>query len=93
MFAEAHIGIGSKPRPVLPADSVVKRGKVMHAFVAVPAHGEGSGSKIFEVEDRIVQLGATPDAGQVSIIQGVATGERVVRKVTDQVVDGLRITE
>jgi membrane fusion protein (multidrug efflux system) len=93
MFAEAHLGIGSKPHVVLPTDAVVKRGKVFHAFVAVTAHGEGSGSKVLEVEDRIVQVGAAPGEGQVSIIQGVVKGERVVRKVTEQVVDGLRITE
>ena len=93
MFAEAHVGIGTKDRPVIPADAVVKRGKLMHAFVAVPASGEGSGSKTLEVEDRIVQVGTAPSADMVSIVQGVAKGERVVRKVTDQVVDGLRVTE
>jgi membrane fusion protein, multidrug efflux system len=83
MFAEAHIKIGETMHPVLPADAVVKRGKIWHAFVDVKG----------ELEDRIVQLGEPPAAGQVSILQGVVKGDKVVAKVTDQVVDGLKVTE
>jgi membrane fusion protein (multidrug efflux system) len=83
MFAEAHIKIGESPHAVLPADAVVKRGKVWHAFV--DAKGE--------LEDHIVQLGEPPGPGQVSILQGVVKGDKVVAKVTDAVVDGLKVTE
>lgn len=83
MFAEAHVIIGETPRPVVPAEAVVKRGKTWHAFVV-----KGS-----EVEDRIVQVGPPPGPGQVSIAAGVAKGEKVVAKVTDAIVDGARIVE
>jgi len=83
MFAEARVTTGSTPRPVVPATAVVKRGKTWHAFAVVNG----------EAQDRIVQVGPTPGPGQVSIVQGVAKGEKVVAKVTDQVVDGLRVAE
>jgi membrane fusion protein (multidrug efflux system) len=83
MFAEAHIKIGEAPHPVLPAEAVVKRGKVWHAFVDVKG----------ELQDRIVQLGESPAAGQVSILQGVAKGDKVVAKVTDAVIDGVKVAE
>ncbi|HSD88766.1 MAG TPA: efflux RND transporter periplasmic adaptor subunit [Kofleriaceae bacterium] len=84
MFAEAHIQIGETPRPVLPGDAVVKRGKTWHAFVV---------TKSGELEERLVQLGPTPAEGKVSIVQGVAKGEKVVTKVDDKIVDGLRVVE
>jgi membrane fusion protein, multidrug efflux system len=83
MFAEAHIQVGQTTRPVLPATAVAKRGKTWHAFVI----------KNGEVEDRLVQLGAPPAEGQVSIIQGVAKGEKVVAKIDDKIVDGIKVTE
>ncbi|HLL25774.1 MAG TPA: efflux RND transporter periplasmic adaptor subunit, partial [Kofleriaceae bacterium] len=83
MFAEAHVAVGQKPMPVLPETAVVKRGKTWHAFVVVKG----------EAQDRIVQLGAKPGPGQVSIAQGIAKGDKVVAKVTDQVVDGVRVAE
>jgi RND family efflux transporter MFP subunit len=84
MFAEAHVTIGQTPRPVVPAEAVVLRGKLWHAFVAV---------KGGELQDRIVQVGAPPAPGQVSILQGVAKGDKVVAKVTEQITDGLRVVE
>jgi RND family efflux transporter MFP subunit len=83
MFAEAHVVTGQTPRPVLPATAVVQRGKLWHAFVASKG----------ELQDRIVQVGPAPAPGQVSILQGVVKGDRVVAKVTDKVVDGLRVAE
>lgn len=83
MFAEARIQIDHHKHPVIPADAVVKRGKTWHAFVDVKG----------ELEDRIVQLGAPPSKDKVSILQGVAIGEKVVAKVTPQVVDGLKVVE
>ncbi len=84
MFVEAHIKVGETPRPVLPADAVVKRGRTWHAFVI---------KKDGEVEDRLVQLGPPPAAGQVSIVQGVAKGDKVVSKPTEQIVDGAKVVE
>jgi membrane fusion protein (multidrug efflux system) len=83
MFAEARLTVGQETRPVVPETAVVKRGKTWHAFVVVKG----------EAQDRIVQLGSKPAAGQVSIVQGLAKGDKVVAKVTDQVVDGVRVVE
>jgi hypothetical protein len=83
MFAEAHVTIGQTPRPVVPAEAVVQRGKLWHAYVAVKG----------EVQDRIIQVGASPAPGQVSILQGVNKGDKVVAKVTEQITDGLRVVE
>ena len=71
-------------RPSQPARLAgIKRGKRWHAFVI----------KKNEVEERLVQLGPTPGPGQVSIVDGVAKGEKVVTKVTDQIDDGTRVRE
>jgi membrane fusion protein, multidrug efflux system len=83
MFAEAHVVIGQTPRPVVPAEAVVKRGKVWHAFIAVKG----------ELQDRIVQVGPAPEPGKLSILQGVNKGDKLVAKVTDQITDGLRVAE
>jgi RND family efflux transporter MFP subunit len=83
MFAEAHIIIGQSTRPVIPKEAVVVRGKLSHAFVAVKG----------ELVDHIVQVGPATTPGQVSVLQGLAKGDKVVAKVTDQIIDGLRVTE
>ena len=83
MFAEARVTIGQTPRPVVPATAVIKRGKLWHAFVAVGG----------EIQDRIVQIGTAPAAGQISILQGITKGDLVVAKVTDQITDGLRVAQ
>ena len=83
MFAEAHLVIGQKTLPVLPATAVQRRGKTWHAFV------DHKG----ELEERLVQLGAAPNKDQVSILQGIVKGEKVVAKVDDKTVDGLKIVE
>lgn len=83
MFAEAYVEIDKEVLPVLPETAVVKRGKTWHAFLVVKG----------EVRDTPVQLGARPAPGQVSIRQGIKKGDKVVAKVTDQVVDGVRVVE
>ncbi|HSK00884.1 MAG TPA: efflux RND transporter periplasmic adaptor subunit [Kofleriaceae bacterium] len=83
MFAEARVTTGEAARPVVPKDAVVKRGKIWHAFVVVKG----------EVQDRIVQIAPAADPAKVAIVQGVTKGEQVVAKVTEQIVDGLRVAE
>ena len=80
---EAHIQVGQTNRVILPADAVIKRGKTWHAFVV----------KNGELEERLVQLGATPGENQVSIVQGVAKGEKVATKLDAKIVDGLKVVE
>jgi membrane fusion protein, multidrug efflux system len=83
MFAEAHVFVGQSTHPVVPAAAVVKRAKLWHAFVAVKG----------ELQDHIVQVGPSATPGQVAILQGVNKGDKVVAKITDQIIDGLRVTE
>lgn len=83
MFAEARITVGHVPRPVVPETAVVKRGKTWHAFVVVGG----------EVKDTIVQIDGKPEPGKIAIVQGVKKGDKVVAKVTEQVVDGIRVAE
>lgn len=83
MFVEAHIKVGEITRPVVPKDAVAKRGKTWRAFVV----------KKNQVEERIVQLGPAPSEGQVSIAQGLAKGEKVVAKVSKELVDGRAVVE
>jgi len=83
MFAEAHIIISQSPRVVLPSDAVARRGDTWHAFVV----------KNGIAEDRIVQLSESPGDGKVAIVQGVDKGDKVIAKVTDQVVDGVKVQE
>lgn len=93
MFAEAHIDIGQKKRPVVPKDAIAHRGKLDHVFVVVPAQGEGSGSKVMELEDHIVQTTDGPSQDTFAIEKGLEPNAKVVRNVTDAIVDGLRVTE
>jgi membrane fusion protein (multidrug efflux system) len=83
MFAEAHVITGETPRPVVPADAVVQRSKLWHAYVDVKG----------ELQDRIVQVGPSATPGQVAILQGLNKGDKVVAKITDQIVDGVHVTE
>ena len=84
MFAEAHLVIGQNPHVIVPEAAVVKRGKQWHAFVV---------TKNGEAEDRLVQLGTPPEPGKQTILQGIAKGEKVIAPITEQVVDGTKVTE
>ena len=83
MFAQAQIVIGQTPRPVVPKDAVALRGKLSHAFVAVNG----------ELVDHIVQVGPAASPDQVAILQGLSKGDKVVAKVNEQIVDGLKVAE
>lgn len=83
MFAEARIITGQSPRVVLPKEAVVHRGDNDHVFIV----------KNGFAEDHVVQLGAGPSDDKVAIIQGVLKGDKVIAKVTDQVVDGAKVQE
>jgi membrane fusion protein (multidrug efflux system) len=83
MFVEARLKIGEVTRPIVPQTAVVKRGKTWRAYVI----------KKGEAEERVVQLGSSPAEGQVSITQGLAKGDKIVSKVTDEIVDGRAVVE
>jgi membrane fusion protein (multidrug efflux system) len=84
MFAEAHITVDHSSRVVLPETAVKSIGKTYHAFVV---------GKDNIVEDRLVQKGESSEPGKVTIVQGVAKGEKVVAAVPDNMVDGAKVTE
>lgn len=83
MFAEARVTTGQVNRPVVPKDAVVKRGKTWHAFVIAKG----------EAQDRVVQIAPAADPNKVAIVQGVAKGEKVIAKVTEQITDGRSVAE
>jgi RND family efflux transporter MFP subunit len=81
MFAEAHVAIGKKPRVVLPANALIKRGTRWRAFVIKA--DKATGNK--EIEERVVQVASDPAPGLRAIDQGVSPGEQVVTNVTHAV--------
>jgi membrane fusion protein (multidrug efflux system) len=81
MFVEAHVVIGQTPRPVIPTNALVRRGKSWRAFVEVKG----------ELQERVVQRGPDPRPDAASIVKGVDKGEKVVAPITEQVVDGARV--
>ena len=83
MFVEARVNVREAPHTVVPKEAVAKRGKTGHVFVVEKG----------ELHDRIVQLGPELASGQVAILSGVAKGEKLVAKVDDKTVDGLRVVE
>lgn len=83
MFAEARLTIGETPRPTVPKEAVVQRGKLWHAFVVVKG----------ELQDHIVQIAPSADPAKVAILQGLNKGDKVVAKITEQTTDGLRVVE
>jgi membrane fusion protein (multidrug efflux system) len=83
MFARAEVITGHTALPAVPETAVVRRGKTWHAFVVTNG----------KVEERIVQLGTAPAKGQVSILQNIKVGDKVVANITEQITDGLRVEE
>jgi membrane fusion protein, multidrug efflux system len=75
-------GSGSAAPPPKKKDAVECRGKP-RAFVL---------GKSGELEERLVQLGPVVE-DKIAIVDGVNPGEKVVAKVTDTIIDGLRVTE
>jgi membrane fusion protein (multidrug efflux system) len=76
MFAEASIAIGKQPHVVLPK-SAIAEGQRNRAFVLHSAPTWLPIMRKWDLEERIVQLGYPPDAEHVTVLQGVAAGERV----------------
>lgn len=82
MFVEARLTIGSSVRPIVPKDALVKRGKTWHVFVVEKG----------ELHEQIVQRGPDLD-GNVAVLDNLKKGDKVAAKVTEQVIDGLRVVE
>jgi membrane fusion protein, multidrug efflux system len=82
MFVEARVVIGQTQRPVVPENAIVRRGKSWRAFVI---NDKGA------VEERVIQRGADPRAGFVSIAAGVKKGEKLVAPIDEKILDGVSV--
>ena len=83
MFAEAHVVIGQSSHIVIPKTAVVRCDKMWRLFV----------DKDGAAEERIVQLGNPPSDDKVSVLQGLAAGEKVIANVDPKLTDGSKVTE
>lgn len=83
MFVEGQVVLKTEPHVVVPDTAVVRRGKQDAVYVI----------KNGEAVESLVHLGPDPAPGQKSILDGVAKGDKVVAKVTDQITDGAKVTE
>ncbi len=80
LFAVARIGLGDKPRAVVPTTSVIKDDTGARVFVVAET----------QVQERLVQLGET-SGDVVAVMSGVKSGENVVVKPGPDVRDGARV--
>ena len=83
MFAEAHVTIGQTDRVVIPKTAVVRRDKTWRAFI----------DKGGVAEERIVQLGNPPSDDKVTVLQGIAKGEKVITVIDPKLADGSSVVE
>ncbi|HEY1548896.1 MAG TPA: efflux RND transporter periplasmic adaptor subunit [Kofleriaceae bacterium] len=83
MFAEARVVIGESSHIVVPKTAVVRRDKTWRLFV----------DKDGTAEERIVQLGNAPSDDKVTVLQGVAAGEKVIANIDPKLTDGSKVTE
>jgi membrane fusion protein (multidrug efflux system) len=82
MFVEARLTTGSAPRTAVPETAVVMRGQTWRVVVAVDGR----------LQERVVQRGAAPAAGQVSVWKGLEPGDKVVLHADGNgVVDGVKL--
>jgi membrane fusion protein (multidrug efflux system) len=68
MFAEAHVVIDQEMRPVVPADAVIRDGRIDYVFVARDG----------ELRKTLVQVGPEAAPGTRAILKGLDGGEKVV---------------
>ena len=94
MFAEASIVVGDRPHLVIPASAVKdsQDKKTKRVFVVKPQPSWGIVQK-YELEERIVQLGYPPSPDQATVLLGLESGEQVVSKLDDSIVDGAPVQE
>ncbi len=82
MFVEGRVIIGETVRPVIPENAIVRRGKSWRAFVITSKN---------VLEERLIQRGADPRAGFVSIAAGVKKDEKLVAPISDKILDGVTV--
>jgi HlyD family secretion protein len=80
MFAEAELAIGERKLPIAPATALIGSAPNSHAFVVVGG----------VAEERVVLTGA-PDGDNLTILQGLRPGERVITHPGEEIRDGVRV--
>ncbi len=83
MFAEARVIVDHHDHVVIPKTAVVRRDKTWRAFV----------DKGGVAEERIVQLGNPPSDDQVTVLQGITKGEKVITAIDPKLADGTSVVE
>jgi hypothetical protein len=79
MFARAHFVLGTIDKLTVPAAAVVRRGELTAVYVVDPAQ---------QIRLRQVRLGETFAGGQVEVMAGITSGERVA---LDPIQAGIRL--
>jgi RND family efflux transporter MFP subunit len=80
LFATAKLDAGTQKLPVVPKAALKIDGDTTRAFAIIDKH----------VEERLVQTG--PQQGDtISILKGLAVGEKIVAHPSDQVSDGVEV--
>jgi RND family efflux transporter MFP subunit len=80
LFATAQLDVGKRKLPVVPKTALKVDGDTTRLYAVIEKH----------VEERIVQVGPT-QGDLVGVLNGVAAGERVVVKPTEQISDGVEV--
>jgi multidrug efflux pump subunit AcrA (membrane-fusion protein) len=80
MFAEAELSIGQRKLPVAPKTALIGTPPNAHAFVVVGGIAE----------ERVVLTGGA-DGDNLTILQGLRPGERVITRPSEEIRDGVRV--
>jgi len=72
MFARVHFVVGRTQRMTVPAGAVLRRGEVAAVYVQNPA------GAVPALSLRQLRLGEVSGAGEIEVLAGLASGERVV---------------
>jgi len=80
-FVSVEISMGTRPALLVPEQAVRVTGQLAGIFVADP-----SGKASF----RLIKA-APLDSGRMEILAGVREGERIIAKLTDQIMDGVTL--
>lgn len=81
MFVTAKLALGEQALPAVPKSAVRADGPQRHVFVEVGGR----------LEDRLVQLGETGGDGQITVVDGLKAGDKVVAELSADVRDGARV--
>ena len=81
MFVRARIGVAERTLPAVPRTALIKRGSTWRVFAVVDN----------ALEERVVQVGPAVADGRVTIVRGVAAGDRVATDAGARTADGIAL--